>query len=836
MGLKEDELPTAQELKEEEIPEIPAIGQSSEPMSFEEAGDSSGDEDIGGLDFDMPSRFSAVCFKAMSDGFRNFWKQVIDSNPTEWIYLAAVGVLSAFIGYANERVVMFLQRVRSMASSSGNSVADYAVWVVLSYLFILISAAITQLVQQNAAGSGIPEMKSILGGMVMSRYLTLRTLLAKFAGLVFVLGGSLPVGKEGPFVHMAAIIATQTANLSPFRYISQNPFLLRQMQSVAVAVGVSTCFGAPIGGVLFSIEVTSTIFNVSNLWKCFYGSAWSIVIFRILHEIAKVQRIDHTDLNETRFGPVLFLFVLLGIFCGCISALFLCLFLSWQRLIKRFRLQDQWRRYILISIAALSIGIVTYPMKSLRVPDKTVSNDMFDYAELEEDHWKWSSPIVTLPIYVGCKLVFASLAICLPVPAGCLTPVFAAGAVLGRWFGECLHGMDPNSIEPGIFAIVGAAALCSGVTRSLSVTIIVFEVTGELHNLVGVLLASLFAYSVSGAFYRLSIYDLILRGGGLPHLPKINSEARVAAELMQVDIGYLHATSTYRDLEESLCTFGYTDFPIVDQETRPKLIGTIPRHIIYQCITRHIDNFIRIHGFSKLPREAQERYNQYQKEGAPGAGDTTKAHMMAWWEEVYGNMITNVESTPRTLPGAPSSIVSPRQPATPLFPAQRETKLMKVLRNRGYGGSDEKKLSRNTSMILNTAKSCDEHHRAFLRTVSPEDQLKARSPHRKRRNSVLSSGGSTETREVEPAELFQEWMGKSINFTRFETMAIDHGPFMIMDETPAQRVGFLMSLLGLSQVFVVNRGNLLGVICKDDLFKQQQQQQQQEANDLSRGR
>lgn len=42
------------------------------------------------------------------------------------------------------------------------------------------------------------------------------------------------------------------------------------MLTAAVAAGVTATFGAPIGGVLFSIEVTSTYYFVSNFWKTFF--------------------------------------------------------------------------------------------------------------------------------------------------------------------------------------------------------------------------------------------------------------------------------------------------------------------------------------------------------------------------------------------------------------------------------------------------------------------------------------------------------------------------------------------------------------------------------------
>lgn len=45
-------------------------------------------------------------------------------------------------------------------------------------------------------GSGIPEMKTVLRGVVLSEYLTFRTLVAKVVGLTATLGSGMPVGKE----------------------------------------------------------------------------------------------------------------------------------------------------------------------------------------------------------------------------------------------------------------------------------------------------------------------------------------------------------------------------------------------------------------------------------------------------------------------------------------------------------------------------------------------------------------------------------------------------------------------------------------------------------------
>lgn len=52
------------------------------------------------------------------------------------------------------------------------------------------------------SGSGIPEMKTILRGVVLKEYLTFRTLIAKAIGLTATLGSGMPLGKEVNLIHI----------------------------------------------------------------------------------------------------------------------------------------------------------------------------------------------------------------------------------------------------------------------------------------------------------------------------------------------------------------------------------------------------------------------------------------------------------------------------------------------------------------------------------------------------------------------------------------------------------------------------------------------------------
>ena len=77
-------------------------------------------------------------------------------------------------------------------------------------------------------------------------------LIALQVGLVLAVSAGLSLGKEGPLVHVACCIGNILAYIFP-KY-GRNEAKKREILSAASAAGVSVAFGAPIGGVLFSLE------------------------------------------------------------------------------------------------------------------------------------------------------------------------------------------------------------------------------------------------------------------------------------------------------------------------------------------------------------------------------------------------------------------------------------------------------------------------------------------------------------------------------------------------------------------------------------------------------
>lgn len=103
-----------------------------------------------------------------------------------------------------------------------------------------------------AAGSGVAEVKVILSGFVVHGYLGVKTLVVKTLAVILSLASGLSLGKEGPYVHIATCVGNIACRL--FSKYNHNDGKRREVLSASAASGVGVAFGAPIGGVLFSLE------------------------------------------------------------------------------------------------------------------------------------------------------------------------------------------------------------------------------------------------------------------------------------------------------------------------------------------------------------------------------------------------------------------------------------------------------------------------------------------------------------------------------------------------------------------------------------------------------
>merc|ERR1719309_1361276 len=308
------------------------------------------------------------CYQRTAKVITFIWTQTFARIGEDWVFLALLGMIMALVSWVMDYSIAACNKARLWLAKDliDNLGLQFLAWVGLPVFLVLFSAGFVHVVAPQAIGSGIPEMKTILRGVVLKEYLTFRTLIAKVVGLTATLGSGMPLGKEGPFVHIASICATMLTKLvTSFQGIYENESRSSEMLAVAC------CFGSPIGGVLFSIEVTSVYFAVRNYWRGFFSAVCGAVIFRLLSvwfeegndTIVAVFRTGFS--MEFPYDPQeLIIFAMMGVCCGLGGALYVYLhrrYVLWMRSNKKLTKFLQKNRFIYPFLVSLLISALSFP-------------------------------------------------------------------------------------------------------------------------------------------------------------------------------------------------------------------------------------------------------------------------------------------------------------------------------------------------------------------------------------------------------------------------------------------------------------------------------------------
>jgi H+/Cl- antiporter ClcA len=95
--------------------------------------------------------------------------------------------------------------------------------------------------------------------------------------------------------------------------------------------------------------------------------------------------------------------------------------------------------------------------------------------------------------------------------------MFLIGGIIGRLYGILMlkwFGIT-RVIE---FSVVGSACMVSSVTHTLAITVITFELVGEIYILYEVLIGVIVTYAIS-KYFSPSIYHVSIELKNLPFLP-----------------------------------------------------------------------------------------------------------------------------------------------------------------------------------------------------------------------------------------------------------------------------------------------------------------------------
>ncbi|TDL24300.1 hypothetical protein BD410DRAFT_116394 [Rickenella mellea] len=533
-----------------------------------------------------------------------------ENGPKTWIGFApwALDYISYIVVALLLALVSSLLTIYLTASTSFTTHKDYAVATHFNSDSKTATAPQKRKILYFAAGSGIPEIKTILSGFVIHGYLGARTLFTKAVGLTLSVASGLSLGKEGPFVHIACCIGNIVSRYFP-KY-EANEGKRREVLSAAAAAGVAVAFGAPIGGVLFSLEEVSYYFPPKVMWQSFFCAMIAAMTLRFLDPFGTGKLVlFQVTYDKDWHAYELIFFLFLGVFGGVYGALFSKLNYRWSRYVRN----GTWLGSHPVS-EVLLITLITAFLSFLNPYTRMGGTELVYnlFAECRGD--KQSGLCVRDPsLLLGpvtrsiglALLVKGALTVVtfgIKLPAGIFIPTLGVGACFGRILGIIVQNLqfrhpdlpmfrackgDTDCVIPGLYAMVGAAATLSGVTRTtVSLAVIMFELTDTLTYAVPVMLSILAAKTIADAIEPKGIYDLVI---DLSQLPYLDAKREYVWEKLRVsdvtdrdvDIIRVDEENTIKSLRMKLQNFVsayYADsgFPIVRREAGGmKMIGYI---------------------------------------------------------------------------------------------------------------------------------------------------------------------------------------------------------------------------------------------------------------------
>ncbi|KAH8803170.1 chloride channel [Xylogone sp. PMI_703] len=485
--------------------------------------------------------------------------------------------------------------------------ANYIVYIFVATLFALTSAGLVRLFAPYAAGSGISEIKCIIAGFVMKGFLGFWTLVIKSVALPLAIASGLSVGKEGPSVHYAVCTGNVISRL--FDSYRRSASKTREILSACAAAGVAVAFGSPIGGVLFSLEEMSSHFPLKTMWRSYFCALVATAVLSAMNPFRTGQLVMFQVSYDRswHFFEVVF-FIILGIFGGLYGAFVI----KWNLRAQAFR-KKYLTKYALLeaTLLATATAIICYPNMFLRI-DMTESMEILflecegaeDYNGLCEKDNRWKMIFsLTLATIIRAFLVIISYGC--KVPAGIFVPSMAIGASFGRTVGilvQALHEASPDSvffsacepdvpcITPGTYAFLGAAAALSGIMHlTVSVVVIMFELTGALTYILPTMIVVGVTKAVSELFGKGGIADRMIWFNGFPFLDakEEHTFGVPVSQAMTSDVVALPSTSLcLSDIERLLQEGKYQGFPIVEDMHSKILIGYIGRTELRYAVTR----------------------------------------------------------------------------------------------------------------------------------------------------------------------------------------------------------------------------------------------------------
>lgn len=309
---------------------------------------------------------------------------------------------------------------------------------------------------------------------------------------VFTLGFGGSAGAEGPIATSGAGIGSIMA-----RRFNLPPRLMRILIGCGAGAGIAAIFKAPIGGVMFTIEVMgvelATVPLIALIISCLVAAMTSYALTGFTLDVP----LTHVQMFDPHMSGWI---IILGIVCGLYS-LYYTLIGKWLR---RFfnSIGNMWLT-ALVSAAILGVALFIFPAlygEGYSTMASIIDGDTDALIRYGLFNRGGVAPGLTLAVLVCLGVALVKPIACIASNsgggvAGDFAPTLFAGCMAGMFFAGGLNDLFGLGLPVNNFAVSAMAGVMAGVIRApLMAIFIVVEMTGYYGMTFPVMLAAGFSY------------------------------------------------------------------------------------------------------------------------------------------------------------------------------------------------------------------------------------------------------------------------------------------------------------------------------------------------------
>lgn len=356
----------------------------------------------------------------------------------------------------------------------------------------------------EAKGHGVPEVMDAI--YYNEGRIRPRVALVKSVASAISIGSGASVGREGPIVQIGSAFGSTLGALFPMA-VSDRVTLI----AAGAGAGIAATFNAPLGGIVFAIELLLVSVNARNIMLL---TTATVVATQISHYLLgttpsfDIPSLEVPDLHLlSNWG--LPLFATLGVMIGLLSVAFIR---------GLYAMEDVFDAlpggyYFHHSLGMLCVGIMMYLMLQY---SGQYHVEGVGYATIMTILLGGLSDPWFLVLLTALKLLATCLSLGSGASGGVFSPALFMGATGGAAFGHlCLMLLPELGIGIPVFAIAGMAAAVAGSTGAVLTAIIMLtEMTMDSSIMLGLVITCSVAYVVRKSIMQDSIYTMKLRARG----------------------------------------------------------------------------------------------------------------------------------------------------------------------------------------------------------------------------------------------------------------------------------------------------------------------------------